>query len=285
MKKTIKNDVDPKSQNAANANWKIKDIFGMAVRPLRITLTHAGRSLKSAFNSVGTYNPIDKDFWSADNYNKDKMIDAFDSMTTASTSALAIGVAAGIALVGSPALGGAAYLGLNTQLDDEQSNWTVDKKFKSFMEKNAPKEGSLQQQFFKFAGKPINVAKATYNDAIQDLRDGRYLAAGYGLAITGLMGLVMKSASLAAMSSLGRAFAVYSSAAAATNAVFRVMPKPEEASSELAAIDANATVSTTILEGQIPQSVINPQGTDAQLMTQIQPEVVAPVVVPAVPTM
>jgi hypothetical protein len=283
MKKTIKNNVDSNSHNAGNANWSIKDIFGIAVRPVRITLTHAGRSLKSAFNSVGTFNPVKKEFWSAENYSKDKMIDAFDSMTTASTSALAIGVAAGIAVVGSPALGGAAYLGLNTQLDDEQSNWSVDKKFEAFMKKNAPKEGSLQQQFFKFAGKPINVAKATYNDAIQDLRDGRYLAAGYGLAITGLMGLVMKSASLAAMSSLGRAFAVYSSAAAATNAVFRVMPKPEEASSELAAIDANAAVSTTMLEGQIPHAVINPQGPDAHLLEQAPQNIATPA--PAAPAM
>lgn len=252
--KILNSDKTPKK-----SRWKLTDAFALAVRPVRITAVHAGRSVKHAYNSVGTYNPIKKEFWSRDNFSKDKMIDAFDSFSSASSSFLALSIVAGITVVGSPVLGGAAYVGLNTQMKDSDSDLEIDKKFDEFMKSNVPKKGSLQGQFMEFVGKPVNVAKDSYRDAIQDLRDGKYLSAGRGLVISSVMGATLKGAGIAAMSSAGKAVAFYGGATAATNAVFNRYAVGKKS-------DDSAKATTMQAKRKIPYAVINPKGPDAYLL-------------------
>jgi hypothetical protein len=258
MSKDKDDKVNIPEEKPKKSKWGFKDAFAMAVRPVRITATHAGRSVKHAFNSVGTYNPTKKEFWSADNYSKDKMIDAFDSFSSASSSALALSIVAGITVVGSPVLGGIAYAGLNTQMKDSESDYEVDKKFDEFMKRFEAKEGSLQDQFMHAVGKPVSVAKESYTDAIKDLREGNYISAGKGLVISSVMGSALKISGLAAMTSVGKAFVLYGGATAATNAVFNkylLGKKREEREDEIIKQDK-----------KVPYAVINPHGPDAHLL-------------------
>lgn len=222
----MSNENNPEQTDKKKSKWNVSDAFSMAVRPVRVTVSHARQMFKHASQSAQTWNPLKKEFWSADNYSREEMINAFDKYCATSSSALALGVVAGIGVIGSPVLAGIAYAGLNTQMKaDPEMRTETDKKWHEFMEANKAEDGSIRDRIGDFVAKPISVAKESYSGALDDLHEGKYVSAAKGLAVSTVMGSTLKVAGVAAMTGAGKAVALYSGASVATNAIDHAVKK------------------------------------------------------------